>query len=139
MRGPGPSRVVHEQGAFAPTGGHAAFPVGWRNGVDWSAHIPKLVDVWAGRLLGAPGYHGNPVGTHQPVLHRFPFGTAELARGLERWEETVDELFIGEIGEARQGACPAHRWRHRHVGPPRHKPPRAGVMRRARGGNTPDR
>ena len=99
MRGPGPSRVVHEQGAFAPTGGHAAFPVGWRNGEDWSAHIPKLVDVWAGRLLGAPGYHGNPVGTHQPVLHRFPFGTAELARGLERWEETVDELFIGEIAE----------------------------------------
>ena len=68
-------------------------------GVDWSAHIPKLVDFWAGRLLGTPGYHGNPVGAHQPILDRFPFGTAELARWLELWEETVDELFIGEIAE----------------------------------------
>jgi hemoglobin len=68
-------------------------------GVDWSVHIPKLVDFWAGRLLGVAGYEGNPVGAHQSVLDRFAFGAAELARWLELWEETVDELYIGEIAE----------------------------------------
>jgi hemoglobin len=68
-------------------------------GVDWSVHIPKLVDFWAGRLLGVAGYQGNPVGAHQPVLERCPFGEAELARWLELWEETVDELFTGEVAE----------------------------------------
>src|SRR3954470_20327616 len=63
--------------------------------VDWSAHIPKLVDFWAGRLLDIEGYDGNAVGAHQPVLDRFPFGEAELQRWLELWEETVDELFVG--------------------------------------------
>jgi hemoglobin len=66
-------------------------------GVDWSTHIPKLVDFWAGRLLGQPGYEGNPVGAHQPVLERCPFGEAELGRWLELWDETVDELFVGDV------------------------------------------
>ena len=67
--------------------------------VDWSVHIPKLVDFWAGRLLGERGYVGNPVGAHQPVLDRCPFGAVELSRWLELWEETVDELFVGDIAE----------------------------------------
>jgi hemoglobin len=65
-------------------------------GVDWSVHIPKLVDFWAFRLLDRPGYRGNAVGAHQAVLDRCPFGDAELERWLELWEETVDELFVGE-------------------------------------------
>jgi hemoglobin len=67
--------------------------------VDWSAHIPKLVDFWASRVLGVPGYVGNAVGAHQPVLERCGFGPAELARWLELWAETVDELFSGERAE----------------------------------------
>lgn len=65
-------------------------------GVDWSVHIPRLVDFWASRLLGGTGYEGNPVAAHGPVLDRCPFGSVQLARWLELWEETVDELFIGE-------------------------------------------
>ena len=67
--------------------------------VDWSVHIPKLVDFWAGRLLAEPGYVGNPVGAHSPVLDRCPFGEPELARWLELWVETVDELFVGDVAE----------------------------------------
>jgi hypothetical protein len=33
------------------------------------------------------------------VLERCPFGAGELARCLELWEETVDELFTGETAE----------------------------------------
>jgi hemoglobin len=65
--------------------------------VDWSVHIPKLIDFWASRLLGTPGYEGNPVGAHRPVLERFPFGERELGRWLSLWGETVDELFVGEV------------------------------------------
>lgn len=68
-------------------------------GVDWSVHIPKLVDFWANRLLGVEGYVGNAVAAHQPVLDRFPFGARELDRWLELWRETVDELFVGEVAE----------------------------------------
>ena len=68
-------------------------------GVDWSEHIPKLVDFWCMRLFERPGYHGNAVGAHQAVLDRCPFGAAQLARWLELWGETVDELFVGEIAE----------------------------------------
>ena len=64
--------------------------------VDWGVHLPKMVDFWCDRLLGIPGYQGNPVGAHQPVLDRFPFGDAELDRWLELWTETVEELFTGE-------------------------------------------
>ena len=68
-------------------------------GVDWSVHIPKLVDFWANRLLGVEGYVGNAVAAHQPVLDRFPFGAGELDRWLELWRETLDELFVGEVAE----------------------------------------
>jgi hemoglobin len=68
-------------------------------GVDWSVHIPKLVDFWALRLLGVDGYEGNPVAAHQPVLDRCPFGMRELERWLELWDETVDELFGGQTAE----------------------------------------
>jgi hemoglobin len=105
-------------------------PIFQEMAVDWSVHIPKLVDFWAGRLLGEPGYVGNPVGAHQPVLDRCPFGAPELARWLELWEETVDELFVGDVAElakqrahmaadaigtlvaraSRRGAAPAASW-----------------------------
>jgi hemoglobin len=71
-------------------------------GVDWSVHIPKLVDFWAGRLLGQAGYEGNPVGAHQPVLERCPFGEPELHRWVELWGETVDELFVGPVADLAQ-------------------------------------
>jgi hemoglobin len=67
--------------------------------VDWSVHIPKLIDFWAGRLLGPSPYEGNPVGAHRPVLDRFPFGERELDRWLSLWDETVDELFVGKVAE----------------------------------------
>jgi hemoglobin len=74
-------------------------PIFHRFGVDWSVHIPKLVDFWAGRLLELPGYVGNAVGAHQPVLDRCGFGQVEIDRWLELWRETVDELFVGDVAE----------------------------------------
>lgn len=74
-------------------------PVFHAFGVDWSEHIPKLTAFWARELLRVPGYTGRPVGAHNPVLDRRPFGAAEVGRWLELWNETVDELFVGESAE----------------------------------------
>jgi hemoglobin len=98
--------------------------------VDWPTHIPKMVAFWAGRILGQPGYVGNPVGAHQPVLDRCPFGTVELARWLELWDETVDELFAGDTAEtAKQRARLAARaigaLARRHTDPHEVSPRRA--------------
>jgi len=71
--------------------------------VDWSVHVPTLVDFWAGRLLGEPGYAGNPVGAHRSVHDRCPFGQREMDRWLTLWAETVDELFAGELAEVAKG------------------------------------
>jgi hemoglobin len=68
-------------------------------GVDWGVHIPKLVDFWALRLFDRPGYQGNAAGAHQPVLERVGFGEVEMARWLELWFETIDELFVGPVAE----------------------------------------
>jgi hemoglobin len=68
-------------------------------GVDWSVHIPKLVDFWANRLLGRPGFSGNVAGAHVSVFDRCPFGRQEVERWLELWRETLDELFIGPTAD----------------------------------------
>lgn len=68
-------------------------------GVDWSVHIPKLVDFWCARILDLPGYTGNAAGAHQPVLERCGFGPPHLARWLGLWTETVDDLYAGPNAE----------------------------------------
>jgi hemoglobin len=67
--------------------------------VDWSAHIPKLIDYWCRVLLGQPGYDGSILAPHQRV-HNVEAFRAEL---FDRWYllfcETVDESWRGPIAE----------------------------------------
>jgi hemoglobin len=70
-------------------------PVFARAHVDWSAHIPKLVDFWAWQLLGEPGYEGNPLRAHEPVHARDPFAPALYERWLEIFDTTVDDGWAG--------------------------------------------
>jgi hemoglobin len=68
--------------------------------VDWSVHIPKLVDFWAWQLLGQPGYERNPLRAHESVHARTPFVEIHYQRWLGLFESTVDGLFTGPTADA---------------------------------------
>ncbi len=65
-------------------------------GIDWSVHVPLLRTFWERELLGLPGYAGNVVAAHRVLGAVEP---ASLARWVELWGETVDELFVGPTAE----------------------------------------
>lgn len=74
-------------------------PVFARAHVDWSVHLPKLVDFWCWQLLGEPGYERNPLRAHEPVHARDPFGPALYERWLELFDGTVDDGFAGPLAD----------------------------------------
>ena len=67
--------------------------------VDWSVHIPKLVDFWAWQLLGQRGYDGIPLRAHERADARTPFADEHYERWLELFDTTVDERFRGPTAE----------------------------------------
>lgn len=67
--------------------------------VDWSAHIPKLIDFWAWQLLGDPAYDRNPLRAHEPVHAHTPFADVHYQRWLELFETHVDRLFAGPVAD----------------------------------------
>ncbi|HEX6166397.1 MAG TPA: group III truncated hemoglobin [Acidimicrobiales bacterium] len=71
--------------------------------VDWSVHLPKLVDFWAWQLLGQRGYEGNPLRAHAPVHARTPFGPELYERWLDLFEATVDAGYAGPVAEVAKG------------------------------------
>jgi hemoglobin len=68
--------------------------------VDWSVHIPKLVEFWAWQLFGERGYRGNPLRAHEPAHARTPFRAEHYERWLGLFIETVDAHFEGRVAEA---------------------------------------
>ncbi|HLT69738.1 MAG TPA: group III truncated hemoglobin [Acidimicrobiales bacterium] len=79
-------------------------PVFETAGVDWSVHIPKLVDFWAWQLLGDRSYGArNPLRAHEPVHARTPFTPEMYERWLQLFTATVDEGFAGPHAETAKG------------------------------------
>lgn len=63
--------------------------------VDWSVHIPKLIDFWCRVLLNHPGYDGYVLGPHQYV-HELEAFRLEL---FDRWYL----LFVASVDEGWRG------------------------------------
>jgi hemoglobin len=78
-------------------------PVFARAEVDWSAHLPKMVDFWAWQLLGEPRYDRNPLRAHEPVHARDPFHPALYERWLDLFDSTIDDDFEGPLAELAKG------------------------------------
>jgi hemoglobin len=65
--------------------------------VDWSVHIPKLIDYWCRVLLGQPGYDGFLLGAHRHVHDLEPFGLDLFDRWYTLFVETVDDGWSGPV------------------------------------------
>ena len=65
--------------------------------VDWSAHLPKMYAFWESVLFGTTGFKGDPLGVHLSLSRRTTLTSHEFDRWVNLFQETVDELFAGEM------------------------------------------
>ena len=67
--------------------------------VDWSTHIPKLIDYWCRVLLGERGYDGLFFGAHRRVHDQQGFEPALFDRWLQLFVGSVDARWEGPGAE----------------------------------------
>jgi hemoglobin len=63
--------------------------------VDWSEHIPQLIDYWCRVLLGDPTYRGMILRAHRHVHDQLPFTTEHFDRWYGMFTSTIDEHWSG--------------------------------------------
>lgn len=64
--------------------------------VDWTTHIPKIVDFWEKALFRTGNYRGNPLRAHIDLNDKVQLGRPLFDRWLELFEATVDDHFAGD-------------------------------------------
>jgi hemoglobin len=62
-------------------------------------HLPVIGDFWETVLLDTNKYNGDPMTVHKHIHHLSPFNEAHFNRWVQLFNETVDELFAGDIAE----------------------------------------
>ncbi len=67
--------------------------------VDWTVHIPNLIDYWCWILLGPPRYRGAVTATHRRLHAQQPINPAACDRWLTLWCSTIDESWVGPCAE----------------------------------------
>lgn len=67
--------------------------------VDWSVHVPKLIDYWCRVLLREPGYDGAILGPHQRVNEMESFTHEMFDRWFELFTDTVEADWSGPLAD----------------------------------------
>jgi hemoglobin len=67
--------------------------------VDWEHHLPKMYSFWASVLLGEHSFTGNPMQKHIQISKLTNMSNLEFSEWLKLFNETTNELFIGEKAE----------------------------------------
>jgi hemoglobin len=75
--------------------------------VDWTTHIPKLINFWCRVLLGEPGYDGWFLDAHQRVDSQEHFEPVFFDRWLALFVSAVDAEWTGPLAD--QAKSHAHR------------------------------
>lgn len=84
--------------------------------VDWSVHIPNLVDYWSRILLGLPGSAQRVTAVHRHLHTQHPLTMEHCDRWFELWTTTLDTRWAGPITErARRHAALIMAGMARHV------------------------
>jgi len=63
--------------------------------VDWNSHLPKMYGFWNTLIFAKQEYKGSPFAAHIDL----PIQTEHFDRWITLFEETLDQLFEGEITE----------------------------------------
>lgn len=67
--------------------------------VDWTTHIPKLIDYWCRVLLAEPGYDGYLLAAHQQVHALEPLRIEHFDRWYQLFAQSVDRHGTGPVAE----------------------------------------
>lgn len=62
---------------------------------NWGVHLKRMTDFWSTILLYTRTYKDDPLPKHLPL----PIGQEHFERWLSLFNETIDELFEGQIAE----------------------------------------
>ena len=62
-------------------------------------HLPILVDFWDSILLDGDTYRRNQMEKHIDLNKKFPLQKQHFDQWIFLWNQTIDELFIGEKAE----------------------------------------
>lgn len=64
--------------------------------VDWSKHLPKMIDFWDSILFQSGSYSGNPMPVHQQLHEKSALTAAHFDQWKKLFIDTVNILFEGE-------------------------------------------
>jgi hemoglobin len=67
--------------------------------VDWTVHIPRLIDYWCRTLLGEPGYRGAILAAHRHVHDLDALRLEHFDRWYELWARSIDATWQGPVAE----------------------------------------
>jgi hemoglobin len=67
--------------------------------VDWSHHIPLLIDYWCRILLGDQSYQGTLLMAHRRVHDLAPFSAEHFDRWYGQWVVTIESRWSGPLAE----------------------------------------
>lgn len=64
--------------------------------VDWTKHLPKMIEFWDSILFQSGSYSGNPMPVHQQLHEKSALTAAHFEQWKKLFLETVNSLFEGE-------------------------------------------
>lgn len=65
--------------------------------VNWSEHLPHMIQFWETVLLGKATFEGWPMRTHLVLNQKEKLLPHHFERWIELWNGIVDSLFEGDI------------------------------------------
>ncbi|MEI2702718.1 MAG: group III truncated hemoglobin [Baekduia sp.] len=68
--------------------------------LDLEKHRPTITAFWETLLLGAGTYGGGAFAVHARLHEKVPLQAGHFTRWVVLWENTVNELFAGEVADA---------------------------------------
>ncbi len=67
--------------------------------VNWEKHLPVMYNFWENIVFQTGSYNGNPMDKHLELNKKSLITKEHFQRWILLFNETVDELFKGEIAE----------------------------------------